>query len=117
MNIGKHLKELREKKCHSIRALSTMMDISHNTLAAYERDNIIPTLPMAEKICNFFGVPMEYLLYGKNSLAEFRNMKLLELAKQVDELGKEEVNLAKKYLKKLIKNVEERKELIEEAEK
>ena len=60
--IGKNLKELRNKKGLSIRALAELIGISRNTLSSYERYDIVPTVLNAVKICEFFGVPVEYLV-------------------------------------------------------
>ena len=42
--IGNRLKQLRQEKGLSIRELAKQVDISHNTLAAYERHDMMPSL-------------------------------------------------------------------------
>ena len=115
--IGDNFKVLRKESGLSIRLLSEKIGISHNTLAAYERNVVIPTVPNAMKICEFFKVPVEYLVYGKIAVKEdFKDNELLSLAKEIDELNDEEASLlAKKYLRKLIDNFRERKSLIDEV--
>lgn len=114
--IGKNLKELREKKGLSIRALAEEIGISHNTLASYERYDIVPTVLNAAKICEYFKVPIEYLIYGKKVITDFEDSMLLRLFKTIDGYNKEDKELAKRFLKKLVKNVEEREELEGETE-
>ncbi|MBN2545202.1 MAG: helix-turn-helix transcriptional regulator [Spirochaetes bacterium] len=115
--IGDNIRVLRKEKGLSIRELSEKVGISHNTMAAYERNVVIPTVPNAMKICEFFKVPVEYLVYGLIVIKqEFQDNELLALTKELDELKDDEsLQLAKKYLKKLIENFDEKKKLIEEV--
>jgi transcriptional regulator with XRE-family HTH domain len=113
--IGKNLKELRVKKGISIRELGQLIGISHNTLASYERYDIVPTILNAVKICEFFKVPVEFLVNGKLAITDFNDGQLLKLFKMVDSYKEEDKELAKQFLKKLVKNVEQRGELEDEV--
>ena len=115
--IGDNFRVLRNESGLSIRQLSEKIGISHNTLAAYERNVVIPTVPYAMKICEFFKVPVEYLVYGEEAVKqEFQDNELLSLAKEIDELKDDETSLlAKKYLRKLIDNFVEKKKLVDEV--
>ncbi len=114
--IGENIKRLRKSKSLSIRALAKLVDISHNTLASYERKSIMPSLENSFKLARFFDVPLEYLLLGEKATVYFKDIELLELFKEVDSLPEEDRSIAKKFLSKLIKNSKERKQLMEEAE-
>jgi transcriptional regulator with XRE-family HTH domain len=109
--IGKNLKELRNDKGLSLRALAEAIGVSHNTLATYERNNVIPTINYAVKICEYFKVPVEYLLYGKKIITDFNDSELLKLFKEIDEYPESDREIAKKFLEKLVKNVRERKNI------
>ncbi len=110
-NIAKNLKELRSNSGLSLRALAEAVGLSHNTLATYERNDVIPTVNNAVKICEYYQIPVEYLLYGKKITTDFNDSELLRLFREIDEYNKEEREIAKKFLRKLVKNIEERKEL------
>ncbi|MBN1683303.1 helix-turn-helix transcriptional regulator [Candidatus Bathyarchaeota archaeon] len=116
--LGDNIRVLRKESGLSIRELSLKIGISHNTLAAYERNVVIPTVPNAVKICEFFKVPVEYLIYGKTVVKNnFKDNELLALAIDVIELKNDEsLDLSKKYLKKVIENFKDKKKLIEEVE-
>ena len=109
--IAKHIKELRNKSGLSLRALAEAIGVSHNTLATYEKNNVMPTITNASKISEYFQVPMEYLLYGRKILTDFNDEELLKLFKEIDEYEAPDRKVAKNILKKLVKNVSERKEL------
>ena len=112
--IGKYLKQLREEEGLTIRELAKKVNISHNTMAAYERESIMPSLQNAFIIAEYFGVPIEYLLKGEKIISKFNDGVLLSLFKEIDEMDREDKTIAKKFLRKLIKNRAERQSIIEE---
>jgi transcriptional regulator with XRE-family HTH domain len=114
--IGKYLRQLRQAEGLTIRELAKKVDISHNTIAAYERESIMPSLINAYTLAEYFGVPIEYLLKGEKIRSDFNDAELLALFNEIDTLEREDRNIAKKFLKKLVKNRRERESLLEEAE-
>jgi transcriptional regulator with XRE-family HTH domain len=109
--IAKNLRELRDKSGLSLRALAEAIGLSHNTLATYERNDVVPTVNNAVKICEYFKVPVEYLLYGRKILTDFNDEELLKLFKEIDDYEESDRKVAKNILKKLVKNVDDRKKL------
>jgi transcriptional regulator with XRE-family HTH domain len=109
--IGKNLKELRSKSGISLRELAEEVDISHNTLATYERNDVVPTIYNAVRICEFYKVPVEYLIYGKKITTDFNDSELLRLFREIDGYEKTDRDVAKKILRKLVKNVKDRKDI------
>ena len=110
--IGKYLRQLRETEGLTIRELAKKVGISHNTMAAYERESIMPSLQNAYKIAEYFGVPIEYLLKGKKIFSKFNDAGLLALFKEIDTLDREDRTIAKKFLRKLVKNRKDRDSLL-----
>ena len=109
--IAKNLRELRDKSGLSLRVLAEAIGLSHNTLATYERNDVVPTVNNAVKICEYFKVPVEYLLYGKKILTDFNDGELLKLFKEIDDYEETDRRVVKNILKKLVKNVSERKKI------
>ena len=87
------------------------MGISHNNLAVYERDEFGPSLENAVKICRFFKVPLEYLLFGEKAEFRYRDIELLELFGKADELSDEYREMVKDYIKQIIAHSEEKERL------
>ena len=114
--IGKRLRELRTKKGLSIRELAKEIGISHNTLAAYERHDMMPSLENGYIMAEYFEMPMEYFLKGKKVFTDFNDSTLLVLFREVDEMNSEYRKLARKFLEKLISNYREKHELERESE-
>ena len=65
---SKKLRELRDKSGLSLRALAEAIGLSHNTLATYERNDVVPTVNNAVKICEYFKVPVEYLIIWQENI-------------------------------------------------
>ena len=110
-NIAKNIRELRKKHGLSLRALAEAIGVSHNTLATYEKNNVMPTITNALKVSEYFKVPVEYLVYGKKVMTDFNDGELLKLFREIDDYEEFDRGVEKKVLKKLVKNVRERKEI------
>ena len=110
------MRELRNEKGLSIRELAKEIGISHNTLAAYERHDMMPSLENGYIMAEYFEIPIEYFLKGKKVFTDFNDSTLLELFRDVDEMNTEYRTLAKRFLEKLVKNHREKRELERDAE-
>jgi transcriptional regulator with XRE-family HTH domain len=114
-NIGKYLKQLREQENISIRELAKKIGISHNTMAAYERESIMPSIENAHIVAEYFGVPIEFLIKGRKVLSDFNDADLLACFREIDEMDREDRTIVKNFLNKFIRNKKEREELIQES--
>ncbi len=114
--IGDVLKDLRNKKGLSLRALDREINISFNTLSAYERNVVQPTLENCYKMSRFFEIPIEYLILGEKAKKDFKDAELLSLFHEVDSFKKKDKEVIKKYIKKFVKARIQLEELKTEAE-
>ena len=114
--IGKILKSLRSQKGISLRRMGKEVGLSFNTLNAYERNAIHPTLESCYKMSRFFDVPMEYFIFGDKLTQEYRDAELKALFKEVDELKSTDRKVIKSYMKKFLKTKRQMEELLVQAE-
>ena len=114
--IGKILKSLRSHKGISLRRMGKEVGISFNTLNAYERNVIHPTLESCYKMSRFFDVPMEYFIFGDKLTQEYRDAELKALFQEVDVLKSADRKVIKSYVKKFLKTKKQLQELIAQAE-
>ena len=84
IRIGENIQKLRKTKGLSLRKLSAEIGISHNNLASYERDAIVPSLENAVKISQYFNVPLEYLFMGEKAEFKYHDLELADLFGEVD---------------------------------
>ncbi len=114
--IGKILKSLRSEKGISLRRMGKEVGMSFNTLNAYERNAIHPTLESCYKMSRFFDVPLEYFIFGDKLTQEYRDSELKALFKEVDELKSTDRKVIKSYVKKFLKTKRQMEELLAQAE-
>ncbi len=114
--IGKILKSLRSQKGISLRRIGKEVGLSFNTLNAYERNAIHPTLESCYKMSRFFDVPLEYFIFGDKITQEYRDAELKALFKEVDELKSTERKAIKSYVNKFLKTKRQMQELLAQAE-
>jgi transcriptional regulator with XRE-family HTH domain len=67
MTIGQRLLFLRRHKSLSLNELSEAIGISRSNLNRYERDLSRPTAEYIGKICKYYKVSADYLLFGKDT--------------------------------------------------
>lgn len=113
--IGENIQKLRKAKGLSLRKLSAEIGISHNNLASYERDAIVPSLENAIKVSHYFNVPLEYLFMGEKAEFKYHDLELAALFGVVDRMETKHRRMVKNYIKKVIKHKKEEENLIEES--
>ena len=68
-SFGERISKLRLKKGLSQSELADRLSIAKSTLAMYETDKREPSFEITKKIAAFFEVSTDFLLIGKNTLA------------------------------------------------
>jgi transcriptional regulator with XRE-family HTH domain len=68
---GDRIRFLREQKRVSQKKLASEIGLSMTTIQNYERDINIPKGDHIVKLCSFFGVSADWLLFGKEELAPY----------------------------------------------
>ena len=113
--IGENIQKLRQEKGLSLRKLSAEVGISHNNLASYERDAIVPSLENAVKISQYFNVPLEYLFMGEKAQFKYHDLELADLFGEVDRMEAKYRRMVKNYIKKVIKHLSDEDNLYRES--
>ena len=62
MEFGERLRSLREKKRITQKELAKLFKIAESTVSMYERGEREPNFEIVNKLANFFGVSIDYLL-------------------------------------------------------
>ena len=74
-NWNMRLKECREKKGYTLKSLEGLskLDLSQQSLIKYEKGEVFPRINILEKMCKIYGTTIDYILYGKQKLAQFED--------------------------------------------
>ena len=115
IRIGNNIQKLRKAKGLSLRKLSAEIGISHNNLASYERDAIVPSLENAVKISQYFNVPLEYLFMGEKAQFNYHDLELVNLFGEVDKMETKYRRMVKNYIRKVIKHLGDEDKLYRES--
>ena len=115
IRIGENIQKLRKAKGLSLRKLSAEIGISHNNVASYERDAIVPSLENAVKISQYFNVPLEYLFMGEKADFKYHDLELADLFWEVDRMELKYRRMVKNYIRKIMKHKDDEKKLIKES--
>lgn len=102
------IKELREEKHITQVRLSIELEVSQETISAYEKGKYYPSVKSLLKLSEIFGVSIDYIMGLSNirtpSYAETLTpyeTHLLSLVHELDELGREKlISYAEGYLQK-----------------
>ena len=62
--IGSRLKRLREGRNLTVRQLAEELETHRKTIYTWEHDHFVPGAGNLVRICEFFGVSVDYILYG-----------------------------------------------------
>jgi len=115
IRIGENIQKLRSARGLSLRKLSAEVGISHNNLASYERDAIVPSLENAVKISQYFNVPLEYLFMGEKAEFKYHDLELADLFGEVDRMETKYRRMVKNYIRKVIKHLGDEDKLYRES--
>ena len=90
-NIDKRIIELRKEFGLSQADLAKKLNASRDMIGKYERNEHLPSIEMASKIADLFGVTIDYLL-GKETLAKY-NKKSVKRLENIERLDSETKNI------------------------
>jgi len=68
-NLGDRITALRKQKGFSQTELAVAAEISREALSKYERNEVIPSVVVAARLAETFGVTLDYLIGNSHELA------------------------------------------------
>jgi transcriptional regulator with XRE-family HTH domain len=84
MNIGDRITQLRKEKALSQTDLATAISASREAISKYERNEASPSVEVASKIAEVFGVTIDYLIGKNHNMAV--DKKTLKRMEDIDKL-------------------------------
>ena len=87
IDIANRIALLRKEKNMTQAELAKMVDASREIISKYEKDGVMPSIEMAKKIADAFGVTLDYLV-GEGSNAKF-DKKTLKRINDIEAMDNE----------------------------
>jgi len=79
MNIGSKITELRKTKGWSQAELAGEINVSRVIIGRYERNEAVPSIDIAKKMADIFGISLDYLVgEGKNAKFDKKTLQIIE---------------------------------------
>ena len=90
MMFGDKILRLRKEKKWSQKKLASMIGTSGPVLGRYERGEITPSVEVAKKLAEAFGVTLDYLVDESGAVAEVTDRETLNRITEIDHLDQED---------------------------
>lgn len=90
MAIGDKILTLRKNKGWSQQQLARQIGTSGPIIGRYERGEMTPSVEVAKKLADSFGITLDYLVDDTGRLAEIKDQAMLKRLTQIEQLDQEE---------------------------
>jgi transcriptional regulator with XRE-family HTH domain len=90
MTLSEKILRLRKEKKWSQKKLASMIGTSGPVLGRYERGEITPSVEVAKKLAEAFGVTLDYLVDESGAVAGVTDRAMLNRITEIDHLERED---------------------------
>jgi transcriptional regulator with XRE-family HTH domain len=90
MTLSEKILRLRKEKKWSQKKLASMIGTSGPVLGRYERGEITPSVEVAKKLAETFGVTLDYLVDESGAVAGVTDREMLNRITEIDHLDRED---------------------------
>jgi transcriptional regulator with XRE-family HTH domain len=109
MTLNEKILRLRKEKKWSRKKLADMIGTSGPVLGRYERGEITPSVEVAKKMANAFGVTLDYLVDETGSVAEVTSKEMLARITEIDHLDQEDKKTIIQVIDSLLRDAKTKK--------
>lgn len=106
---GKKIAALRKENKMSQGDLAKMLNTSISVIGRYERDEMKPSIEVAQKIAGFLDTTVGYLLGETEDAELFKNPSMLQRLKELNSLPEKDKDYILYALDGLLQNVKAKK--------
>jgi transcriptional regulator with XRE-family HTH domain len=106
---GKKIAALRKENKMSQGDLAKMLNTSISVIGRYERDEMKPSIEVAQKIAGFLNTTVGYLLGETEDAELFKNPSMLQRLKELNSLPEKDKDYILYALDGLLQNVKAKK--------
>lgn len=109
MTLGEKILRLRKEKKWSQKDLAKMIGTSGPVLGRYERDEITPSVEVAKKLAEAFGVTLDYLVDETGAVAEVTDREMLDRITEIAHLDQEDKKTIIRVIDSLLRDAKAKK--------
>lgn len=109
MAIGDKLLKLRKGRKLSQEKLAKLIGTSGPIIGRYERGEMVPSVEVAGKLADVFGVTLDYLVDDTGKVSELKDKAILKRLTDVEQLDEEERDIILKVVDSLLRDAKAKK--------
>ena len=109
MAIGNKILSLRKERGWSQHQLAEKMGTSGPIIGRYERNEMMPSVEVAKKLADTFGITLDYLVDDTGRIMDIKDKAMLERLKEIEELEQEEKKTVVHVIDSLLRDAKARK--------
>lgn len=109
MTLGEKILRLRKNKRWSQKELAAMIGTSGPVLGRYERDEITPSVEVAKKLAEAFGVTLDFLVDETGAVAEVTDREMLNRITKINHLDQTDKTVIIRVIDSLLRDAKAKK--------
>lgn len=109
MALGDKLLKLRKDRKLSQEKLAKLIGTSGPIIGRYERGEMVPSVEVAGKLADVFGVTLDYLADDTGRVAEIKDKDMLKRLTDMERLNAEERTIILKVMDSLLRDAKAKK--------
>ena len=109
MAIGDKILALRKERGWSQQQLAKKIGTSGPIVGRYERGEMTPSVEVAKKLADTFGITLDYLVDDAGRVTDLKNKAMLERLKEIEALDQEEKKTVVHVIDSLLRDAKARK--------
>jgi transcriptional regulator with XRE-family HTH domain len=109
MAIGDKILTLRKQKGWSQQQLAKQIGTSGPIIGRYERGEMTPSVEVAKKLADSFGITLDYLVDDTGRFAEIKDKAMLKRLTQIEQLDQEEKKTIVQVIDSLLRDAKAKK--------
>lgn len=95
MNLSNRITELRKQKGWSQSELAKNIEVSREIVGRYERGDAMPSIDIAKRLADAFGVSLDYLVGNSENI---KDKEMLHRLQEIDKMNVEDKKLVYAFL-------------------
>lgn len=109
MAIGEKILRLRKERSWSQQQLAKMIGTSGPIIGRYERSEMVPSVEVAKKMADAFGITLDYLVDDTGTMAEIKDKSMLARLTDLEHLDQEDKNTIIHVIDSLLRDAKAKK--------